>query len=663
MKNKETIREKLWAKILGVLVLCVTGAIITGSAAGLLYLAGLGGFNASSYYETDDVRSQASYLAYSALENYVYNPESMDEAYGKDMQNAWITIERETPDSFMSYERVWSNDKIGTAGFQYKMEQMYRFTEEDCENHGWQFYSDVNSLMAAMQEKTEVPMVKENFRVSVAVMDPITVRDGYFYDRYNIFNLFRPLQDTMVRLIAMTAIFFAAALVFMLSSAGHVSGREGIHETFIDTMPYEVLFFLCSCVIAVCAALFATTVDSSLMLRAETLPYGVGVMIGILMVSALFFLLFLMSTAVRLKTRHFWKNTLISRCFGWLQILWYRLTDIVRALPVVPFTALGLAAWLGLCVSCAYNRFWEMELLLNFLMAAVVLLAAYQMRTLEKGGKALAAGITDAVIDTSRLFGPFRKHGDNLNSIGQGMELAVERQIRSERMKTELITNVSHDIKTPLTSIINYVDLLQKEHTPEQEKEYLEVLERQSQRLRKLTEDVVEASKASTGNVTVNLAPTNVREITAQALAEYKEKFDEEDLNLIMNMPDNPLYVLADGRLLWRVLRNLLGNIAKYAMPHSRVYFDVVKNDKNIDMIFKNTSRDELNITADELMERFVRGDRSRHTEGSGLGLNIARSLTELMGGTMTLTVDGDLFKVTVSFPAVTDRDESWWLK
>ncbi|MBR3365436.1 MAG: sensor histidine kinase, partial [Solobacterium sp.] len=223
--------------------------------------------------------------------------------------------------------------------------------------------------------------------------------------------------------------------------------------------------------------------------------------------------------------------------------------------------------------------------------------------------------------------------------------------------------NVSHDIKTPLTSIINYVDLLQKEHTPEQEKEYLEVLERQSQRLKKLTEDVVEASKASTGNISVNLAPTNVREISDQALAEYKEKLDEQDLNLIMNMPDTPLYVLADGRLLWRVLRNLLGNIAKYAMPHSRVYFDVVKNDKNIDMIFKNTSRDELNITADELMERFVRGDRSRHTEGSGLGLNIARSLTELMGGTMTLTVDGDLFKVTVSFPAVTDRDESWWLK
>ncbi len=662
MNNKGTLREKLWAKILGILILCVTGTVITASGAGLIWLADRGGFNAGTYYETDDIRSRANYLAYSALETFVNSPEDMTEVYGPDVQNAWITIEREIPGAAGTYERVWSNDKIGQAGYQNKIEQSYRFYEEDSRRHKWEFHSDVPVPVEAEDGETQ-DYVMEKFRVNVAVMDPITVDDWYFYDHYNIFNLIHPLQDRMFKWGVGMLAFFAAALVFMLNSAGHVSGVEGIRETVIDTIPYEILTFLCVVIIGICAALFATVLESPLLLKAETLPYAAGLMIVILMVSALFFLLFLMSTAVRLKAHHFWQNTLLSRCTGWLLKLWHRAADIVRALPVVPFTALTLAAWLGLCVFCAFNGMPEFVLVLNLVLAAAVLLAAYEMRTLEKGGQTLAGGITDIMIDTSRLFGPFRKHGDNLNSIGRGMELAVERQIRSERMKTELITNVSHDIKTPLTSIINYVDLLQKEHTPEQEKEYLEVLERQSQRLKKLTEDVVEASKASTGNMTVNLAPTNVREISDQALAEYKEKLDEQNLNLIMNMPDAPLYVLADGRLLWRVLRNLLGNIAKYAMPGSRVYFDVVKNGNSVDMIFKNTSRDELNISAEELMERFVRGDRSRHTEGSGLGLNIARSLTELMGGTMKLTVDGDLFKVTVSFPAVTDRDESWWLK
>ena len=229
---------------------------------------------------------------------------------------------------------------------------------------------------------------------------------------------------------------------------------------------------------------------------------------------------------------------------------------------------------------------------------------------------------------------------------------AVEERIKSDRMRSELLTNVSHDIKTPLTSIINYVGLLKKEEVPgEKAREYIDVLDRQSIRLKKLLEDLLEASKASTGNITVNAAPTNVGELLRQVVGEYTEKLADAQLEPIITLPSENATIYADGRLLWRVFDNLMANIVKYAMPQTRVYLDLRSDAKMTAAAVKNVSRDRLNIPADELMERFVRGDTSRATEGSGLGLSIAQSLTELMGGTFSLMIDGDLFKVEVRFP------------
>ena len=245
-----------------------------------------------------------------------------------------------------------------------------------------------------------------------------------------------------------------------------------------------------------------------------------------------------------------------------------------------------------------------------------------------------------------------KRHAEDLNAIGVGMNKAVEQRLKSERLKTELITNVSHDIKTPLTSIVNYVDLLKKQDLPPDAQEYLMVLDRQSRRLKKLTEDLVEASKASTGNVTVNLEPIVVNEIIHQAIADYEEKLAAGKLEMIVNTYEGNLMALADGRLLWRVLDNLLGNVCKYAMAGTRVYVDLSAQDGRVFLSMKNISRDPLNVSAEELMERFVRGDASRHTEGSGLGLNIARSFMDLMGGGFELYVDGDLFKAELSLRA-----------
>ena len=231
------------------------------------------------------------------------------------------------------------------------------------------------------------------------------------------------------------------------------------------------------------------------------------------------------------------------------------------------------------------------------------------------------------------------------------MDAAVARQMKSERMKTELITNVSHDLKTPLTSLISYVDLLKKEGlTSERAPEYLDVLDRQSQRLKKLTEDLVEASKASTGNIQAKLEDTDVNLLLSQAVGEYSERLAAASLTPVTTLDIAEPHILVDGRLLWRVFDNLLSNVTKYALPGTRVYLTTEARDGKVFVTFRNVSREPLNISAEELMERFVRGDASRNTEGSGLGLSIARSLTELNGGSLALTVDGDLFKATLVF-------------
>ena len=224
--------------------------------------------------------------------------------------------------------------------------------------------------------------------------------------------------------------------------------------------------------------------------------------------------------------------------------------------------------------------------------------------------------------------------------------------MKSEHLKTELITNVSHDLKTPLTSIINYADLLGTQNAdPEQVAEYAEVLLRQSKRLKKLLDDLLEASKATTGNLEVNLEPCEISVLLSQAVGEYEQRFEEKQLALIVRQPEESVVITADGRHLWRVFDNLLNNICKYAQENTRVYLTVEKDEREVRIIFRNMSKYPLELSAEELEERFVRGDKSRHMEGNGLGLSIAGSLTELQGGHMDITTDGDLFKVILKFP------------
>lgn len=489
------------------------------------------------------------------------------------------------------------------------------------------------------------PFLEEPILVTMRtyLAEPLTASDNYSLG-FQFYKATELLHNWAILSLFLSLIVLAGSMIYLLCAAGHREGTDEVIPNVQDKIPLDLyLSFL------------ITLGGGCFVILGYTPPfYGVtDIMLAILAVTFLGMLLLaaILTCATRLKMGKWWRNTIT---YWVLHFLWKcflavcsTFLDVVAALPMVWKVA---AVWL--VISLFYFAGPGMVLILNVFLLFVFCSLASQLQKLKKAGQNLARGNLDYKVDTRQMLRSFRQHGENLNSISKGFSIALKQKIKSERMKTELITNVSHDIKTPLTSIINYVDLLKKEGLEGQAAEYLEVLDRQSRRLKKLTEDLVEASKASTGNLTVHLAPTDIVELVNQAVAEYEEKLDAAALETVVNHPETPVIGMVDGGLTWRVLSNLLSNACKYSQSGTRVYIDVKQAGENVMISMKNISRDQLNIPPDELMERFVRGDSSRHTEGSGLGLNIARSLVDLQKGKFLLEIEGDMFKAQVRFPA-----------
>ena len=454
-------------------------------------------------------------------------------------------------------------------------------------------------------------------------------------------------------LVVLVCVCLAALLclvVYLLSAAGHRPDRQGIALNPFDKLPGDLYL---------AAVIGGVTLLAMLFHRSFYWEGWITLVTGIacLLAAGILVTAFLMSLATRVKygQGYWWRRSVIGFC---LVLLLRACRFVVRGarslfgmLPTIwKWLLIGGLAWI-FTLACLNPYTTGLGALATAcLWAFLIVYPAWSFGQLRKAARRMAEGKFQEKVPLDHLHGSFRQIAQDLNALGQGASLAVERQLRSERMKTELITNVSHDIKTPLTSIVNYVDLLQKPHTPQEGEQYLEVLARQSQRLKKLTEDLVEMSKASSGNIPVNLAPVNVVELVNQALAEYEEKLKKAQLPVVFTARQSEILTMADGRLFWRVLDNLLGNCVKYAQPGTRVYVDVVKYEKKVMISMKNVSRAELNLPAEELMERFVRGDCARNTEGSGLGLNIAKTLMELQKGKLNLVIDGDLFKAVLLF-------------
>lgn len=349
----------------------------------------------------------------------------------------------------------------------------------------------------------------------------------------------------------------------------------------------------------------------------------------------------------RVKALARWIGRVVKRLDSWLR---RQVTGAMNLLPLTWQWILGGCLVLGLPVAGMVLDSEFLALLGLLGSCTIVLGGAHYFGILMASARRMSKGDLTTKVDKEKMVGCFRSFAEDLNGLADVAEVAAKKQLKSERMKAELITNVSHDIKTPLTSIINYVDLLQRAETPEQREEYLEVLDRQSQRMKKLITDLIEMSKASTGNLPVDLQILDAGECVHQALGEFGDKLEGAKLTPVVRTMEGDPRILADGRLMWRVLSNVLSNAVKYAMPGTRLYIDLLRVEDRIVVSLKNISRAELNVDGEELMERFVRGDDSRNTEGSGLGLNIAKSLMELQKGRLDVVVDGDLFKVTLAF-------------
>ena len=473
----------------------------------------------------------------------------------------------------------------------------------------------------------------------------------------------------LVWALVLSLLLMLACVVWLCIAAGHKRGVEGIHLNWIDRIPLDLYLALLLLALFGTFLLLSRVADSitlggytarSAYDDALTVAYALFFG-GVFVMWMLLDLSMILTFAARLKSGEWWHNMLTYRVLSllWQFIKWLGrgIAYAVTNLPLYWRTALvwgglGFLVLLALLTEGSGRLLW-LWLLAEIVLTPLVVLFTIGLRRLEKGGEELAKGNLDYRIPTRHLLPALRKHAENLNSITDGMQKAVREQMKSERMKTELITNVSHDIKTPLTSIISYVKLLERDGLQsENAPQYLEVLDRQSARLKKLTDDLVEASKASSGAMQVNLERTDLHLLLEQVMGEYAEKLAAARLTPVLSLASETPFVMADGRLLWRVFDNVFSNLCKYAQPETRVYIETAQSKNTVTVSIKNISREPLNISGDELMERFVRGDASRNTEGSGLGLSIAQSLMALQNGSVSIDIDGDLFKITVTIPA-----------
>ena len=632
------LKGSLAAKTVAVFLLAIMCIAFVGSLVGVAMLADYGAYTGSSAELREGVLSGMGATQFSKVYSHLYqgyNPECTQYRCGLD--SAFRFILRDGTSEELLF------DGLGDAEYQWVQVQSFSIPELNLSERDYVYLE--NNMGEGSGNQKERKLILEGYILTEL---PEGSRGSEIFEWLKLAEFLFGCRYALIVIAALSLILAIALFIFLLCAAGHRHGSEDIVPSFADKIPFDLFTVLMCGFAGIIWAMLAK------------LSFGgvASIMAGCILVlaAALLMLFYIMSFAVRVKMGGLIKGCIAYKILAWgwglFKLFCRFIAGIIKDLPLVPKSCAAVAVLLLLeLISVNSGVIWFIT---NALLAAAVIYTAICMKKLLLAGKKLADGDESCVIDTTKLYGPFKEYGEELNTIRDGVSLAVEARMRSEHFRTELITNVSHDIKTPLTSIINYVDLLDKEK-PENEKmrEYIDVLQRQSARLKKLIDDLLEASKASTGNLNVNAEPCNVGVLLDQSLGEYGEKLAAAGLEPVLTKPEKPVIIMADGRHMWRIFDNLLNNICKYSMRGTRVYLEVCEQDGKALVTFRNISSNQLNISSEELMERFVRGDSSRNTEGSGLGLNIAQSLARLQNGELSLTIDGDLFKVTLSFETI----------
>lgn len=492
------------------------------------------------------------------------------------------------------------------------------------------------------------------YTVNMSLDDDLTVHDEYAVT-IGLIKLCYSLRYSVYYIGLISLVLSIVCFIVLMCAAGRKPGSNELHKGPFYKIPIDVLI----CIL--------TLLFSSLFYCLWEIWYTgelLGTVLTIVLITACLysFIGICVSIAARIKGRTFLKNTLvwillkgigkiikktalgIFKLISYIPLIWRTVLFVFANTFVDLILLIGAYNWNG---SIIY--LWSIK---TFLIVPIIIYAVICLRKLEKGGIAISKGDFSYKIDTKGMIWNFKKHGENLNRISESLNIAVEERTKSERMKTELITNVSHDIKTPITSIINYSSLISSESCNcENHRQYSNVLIRKSEHLIRLLDDLVEVSKANTGNLDISLSKCDASIFISQIAGEFEDRCSKSKLELIYSSPDAPVWILADPRRLWRIFDNILSNACKYSLEGSRVYLSLEKSDESAVFTLRNTSKTPLNISAEELAQRFVRGDSSRSTEGSGLGLSIAESLTALQGGKLDIIIDGDLFKVLIKFP------------
>ncbi len=502
----------------------------------------------------------------------------------------------------------------------------------------------------------------KDFVFAVSVDTKFSVADSMADEAEN-YETYSKLMFPMLAGAVFGSVLWLVGMVWLTVTAGRKPEDEEIYLNGFDRWYTEIAAG------AVIGIWLAGMIISGTLIANSSLGYSHAVVTVIVTClicgtyTMAWFLIGYLSLVRRIKAGTLWKNSLIRTVLKWIGKCSGKLADFARAFSrntaekIKVLLVGGAFLFLQfLIIGCGFTGAGVFLIILLIVDAAAVIFIIRKADGLDlimDGLKKISDGELQYKIKTDTLTGKQKVMAEYINNIGSGLDAAVENSLKKERMQTELITNVSHDLKTPLTSIINYVDLMKRENpTDPKIQEYLRILDEKSQRLKVLTEDVVEASKASTGNIKLEMNDIDFVEMVQQVIGEFEEKFQEKNLTMMVHFTDEPSIIYADGQRMWRVLENVFGNVVKYAMEGTRVYAEISNRNKKVTFSLKNISAQPLNISADELTERFIRGDVARNTEGSGLGLSIAKSLTELQGGEFKLYLDGDLFKVMITFAA-----------
>ena len=483
-------------------------------------------------------------------------------------------------------------------------------------------------------------------------IDPNTLNySNSLYVQQTVYNMFKGHENLPTYLIPLSAISIIIMIVYLIWATGHEKGKEGIQLNSIDKISYEIISIVIMFVIGMMMSFAIASVESQIPQRILMSVFLLCYLIGYACLAV-----WLSTTIRRLKAKQFIRSFLTYKVCRWIKItiekIFRKVTDKENANRKITIMYWGFVV-ISIILACTMWSGIGLLVLIAFWIWTYYKLLQYnkKVQKINEALRNIYEGNPNVKLKEEELEGTLKIMAKYINDIAGGFTNAIEQSLKSERLKTELITNVSHDIKTPLTSIINYVDLLKKEDINNaQIEQYIAVLDKKSQRLKKLIEDLVEASKVSSGNVKLNMEVINLKELLNQTIGEFEDKLEKKNLKIEMDLPSENVLIKADNRYLYRVIENVFSNISKYALEGSRVYIKLEKQKEEVYLEFKNISKDKLNISAEELMQRFVRGDKSRYTEGSGLGLSIAQSLTELQGGKFKIDIDGDLFKVEIKW-------------